>query len=136
MPLTTKAGMDSAPTTAAKRTSSQAEVLPPPPMQSSDRWPKLILTGVYGILLVMLLIFSHHYWLAPDKGRHKLRDLRAALQVQHAHNAQVEQRNAELAEVINRLKRDDKALEEYARYDLGMIRRGETFVRVLPPEAD
>jgi len=135
MPLTTKAGMDSAPTIAAKRASTQAQVLDPPPVQLPDRWSGLILAGVYGTLLILLAVFSNHYWLSPDKGRHKLRDLRVTLQAQHTHNAQVEQRNAELAELIHRLKLDDKALEEHARYDLGMIRRGETFIRVLEPDA-
>ncbi len=134
MPLTTKAGMDSAKTTAAKRASIQAQALDPPPALASERWSGLILAGGYGTLLILLAVFSHNYWLSSDQGRHKLRDLRAALQVQKAHNAQVEQRNAELAELINRLKLDDNALEEHARYDLGMIRRGETFIRVL--EAD
>ena len=135
MPLTTKAGMDSAKITAVKRSSTQAQVLAPPPVQLPDRWSGLILTGVYGILLILLAVFSHHYWLSSDQGRHKLRDLRAALQAQHTHNAQIEQRNADLAKLINRLKLDDNALEEHARYDLGMIRRGETFVRVLEPDA-
>jgi len=52
------------------------------------------------------------------------------MQKQHAHNQRLEQRNARLdAEVID-LKSGTDAIEERARYDLGLVRPGEIFVQV------
>ena len=132
MPRTIKRGMGLAHTTAAELTMSQAETItPPPPAKHPGRWSWWALASVYGVLLGLLALFSHHYWLSADQGRHKLQALQQAVQAQQAQNAEIAQRNADMAELLDRLKLDYPALEEHARYDLGMIRRGETFIRLL-----
>lgn len=130
-------GRRSASTTAAEQPIppvKQAQSRPTPPTREYPQLARWVLWGVHGVLLTLLLIFSHHYWLAEDRGRHKVGELRLAVQAQQDTNARLEQRNAALDQTIDRLKLGSAALEEHARYDLGMIRRGETFVRLLEPE--
>lgn len=134
MRFTIRPGKHSANTTVADPPMSQAQTLPSPPSREPGRMPGLVLTGVYSLLLVLLVVFTHQYWLAPDRGRHNVISLQSAVQAQQQTNARLEQRNDNLAQIVARLKLDNEALEEHARYDLGMIRRGETFVRLLEPE--
>jgi cell division protein FtsB len=55
-----------------------------------------------------------------------------ALQV--AHNANLKQRNSLLKADISDLKIGLEAAEERARNDLGLIKQGETFYRILPSD--
>ncbi|MGQ0651520.1 MAG: cell division protein FtsB [Betaproteobacteria bacterium] len=49
---------------------------------------------------------------------------------QRAKNAQLEQRNAALAAEVRDLKQGTEAVEERARYELGMIRHDEVFFQI------
>lgn len=46
-------------------------------------------------------------------------------------NATLLERNAELVADVNDLKQGNEAIEERARNDLGMIKKGETFYQVV-----
>ena len=48
-------------------------------------------------------------------------------------NAGLHQRNAEVAAEVEDLKSGEAAVEERARSELGMIKPGETFYRVVEP---
>ena len=50
---------------------------------------------------------------------------------QKAKNSQLEQRNAALAAEVRDLKQGTEAVEERARYELGMIRHDEVFFQVV-----
>jgi cell division protein FtsB len=52
------------------------------------------------------------------------------LQAQREVNQKLEQRNRELDAEVRDLKSGYEAIEERARYELGMIKDGEVFVQV------
>lgn len=52
------------------------------------------------------------------------------LQAQRVQNQRLEQRNAQLDAEVSDLKSGTDAVEDRARYDLGLIRPGEIFVQV------
>jgi cell division protein FtsB len=57
------------------------------------------------------------------------------VQQQARDNAGLQQRNDALAAEVEDLKSGEAAVEERARNELGMIKPGETFYRVVEPEA-
>jgi cell division protein FtsB len=85
----------------------------------------LLATGV--ILLVVIL-----YTLGFGKGG--LIDLWGMLQdidSQQVQNERLQNRNRELAGEIVNLQKGTEAIEERARYDLGLIKQGEVFVQIV-----
>jgi len=85
----------------------------------------LLATGV--ILLVVVL-----YTLGFGKGG--LIDLWGMLQdidSQQIQNERLQNRNRELAGEIVNLQKGTEAIEERARYDLGLIKQGEVFVQIV-----
>ena len=85
----------------------------------------LLATGV--VLLVVVL-----YTLGFGKGG--LLDLREMLNdiaSQQMQNERLKNRNRELAGEIVNLQKGTEAIEERARYDLGLIKDGEVFVQIV-----
>lgn len=66
-----------------------------------------------------------------EGGRGQLAELQARVAAQRAENAKLEQRNQSLAADVAELKSGEAAVEDRARAELGMIRPGETFYRVV-----
>ena len=88
------------------------------------RWLTLIL-----ILLVATL--QYRLWF----GKHSIieyRQMKLEVEQQRLQNANLTQRNALLKADIQDLKIGLDAVEERARNELGLIKRGETFYRILP----
>lgn len=89
---------------------------------------------MYRLLLVVLVVgigaLQFRLWLG-DGGVRDVWRLEAAIERQKAENAQLTRRNAELAAEVEDLKEGDAAIEERARYDLGMIRKGEEFYLIV-----
>lgn len=87
------------------------------------RWSLLALLGLLGVLQYHLLF-----------GRGNSGEV-IALQNQVEHqkqeNDQLRQRNAALAAEVEDLKSGEEAVEERARSELGMIKPGEKFYRVV-----
>ncbi len=82
------------------------------------------------IFSVLLLLLFARLWMGqgsyPD-----IWYLEKQIETQNAANDEQSERNRKLeAEVIGLSTKDD-AIEEYARDELGMIRRGETFYHVI-----
>lgn len=88
-------------------------------------WPHLLL----GLLALALLWELEH----GEGGRHELAEVQARVAAQQAENARLQQRNAALAADVAELKSGEAAVEDRARAELGMIRPGETFYRVVEP---
>lgn len=85
------------------------------------------------VLAVLLLLLQYALWFGRGNVFEVLR-LREAIEAQQKKNAALAERNRLLeAEVID-LKRGVEAVEERARTELGMVRRGETFFQVIEEE--
>lgn len=82
-----------------------------------------------GTLLFLLLLLQGQLWFGqgslPDLWR-----LQKAVEAQQAENRELEERNTALAAEVQDLKSGLEAIEERARSELGMIRKGETFYQV------
>jgi cell division protein FtsB len=90
--------------------------------------PPLRLIGL--LLLVLLLWLQYRLWLG-EAGWPAAHGLQERVQAQRDENRGLAQRNAELAAEVDNLKSGEAAVEERARSELGMIRPGETFYRVV-----
>ncbi|GIX22487.1 MAG: cell division protein FtsB [Gammaproteobacteria bacterium] len=86
------------------------------------------------LLLVLLLALQYTLWFGKG-GYADVRRLRAEIELQRAENARLAARNRALQAEIDDLKQGLDAVEGQAREDLGMLREGETFFRVVPAPA-
>ena len=86
-------------------------------------------------LAVVVLLLQYRIWVS-DNGVRQVQRLRQAVAAQQAEDAQLTERNRQLAAEVRDLKTGMGALEERARSDLGMIARNETFYQVVPARPD
>jgi cell division protein FtsB len=86
------------------------------------RWPAWILLAII-VLLQYPLWFGKGGWL-------RARDMERQLQAQREVNQKLESRNAALDAEVRDLKTGYEAIEERARFELGLIKDGEVFVQV------
>jgi len=93
------------------------------------RWLRLLLV----VLVAMLAFLQYRLWLG-EGGRRSVAALQQQVQRQTRENEGLQQRNAALAAEVEDLKSGEAAVEERARSELGMIKPGETFYRVVEPE--
>jgi cell division protein FtsB len=85
------------------------------------------------VMLTLLVLLQYRLWF----GKHSIPDLwelEAQIDAQVQQNANLRQRNDLLKADINDLKIGLEAIEERARNELGLIKQGETFYRILPAE--
>ncbi|HEY4555242.1 MAG TPA: cell division protein FtsB [Lysobacter sp.] len=83
------------------------------------------------LLLAALLAFlQYRLWFGAG-GNSSVAELELQVQAQIRENAGLQQRNDALAAEVEDLKSGEAAVEERARSELGMIRPGETFYRVV-----
>ncbi|KAF0166202.1 MAG: cell division protein FtsB [Rhodocyclaceae bacterium] len=85
-------------------------------------WPTLV-------LVVLIALLQYPLWLGKG-GWLRVWDYDRQLQAQRDTNQKLEQRNAALDAEVRDLKSGYEAIEERARYELGMIKEGEIFVQV------
>jgi cell division protein FtsB len=83
-----------------------------------------------GLLVVLLLGLQARLWLG-EGGLRDLWSLDARIAEQRAENQRLRERNARLLAEVRDLREGLDAIEERARYDLGMVRPGETFFLVV-----
>ncbi|MGF1726922.1 cell division protein FtsB [Photobacterium nomapromontoriensis] len=82
------------------------------------------------LLLAVLSWLQYDFWW----GKNGMLDYLAVKDnviVQHRANAELAQRNQQMYFEINDLNQGQEAIEERARNELGMIRPGETFFRIV-----
>ena len=83
------------------------------------------------VLLALLLAFlQYKLWLGSG-GQREGAALRAQVARQEAENLKLQRRNEALKAEVEDLKSGEAAVEERARSELGMVRPGETFYRVI-----
>lgn len=85
-------------------------------------------------LAALLVIIQYPLWLGHG-GWLKVWELDQQASAAQKHNDELKARNAKLASEVNDLKDGTGAIEERARYELGMIKEDEIFVQILDSNA-
>jgi cell division protein FtsB len=86
------------------------------------RWPAFFLS-------VLVVSLQYPLWLGKG-GWLRAWELDQQLMSRREQNRRLEQRNASLDAEVQDLKSGTEAIEERARYELGLVRPGEIFVQV------
>ena len=81
-------------------------------------------------LLVLLFFLQYRVWLGEGSLTEIWR-MHQAIEAQMQENAALKERNAALDAEVKDLKHGLAAIEERARAELGMIKKDETFYRVV-----
>lgn len=81
-------------------------------------------------LTVLLVALQYELWFDAE-GFRGVKRLESAIQMRTLENARLMERNNALIAEVNDLREGYQAVEEYARHDLGMIQRGETFYKIV-----
>ena len=87
-----------------------------------------------GVLVSLILAIQAPLWLGKG-GWLRALDVDRQLQAQLAKSAALETRNAALAAEVKDLKQGFEAIEERARFELGMVRDDELFFQLADPKA-
>ena len=85
-------------------------------------------------LAVLLLLIQSPLWLGKG-GWLRVWDMEKQVAAAQQKNAELIARNAKLESEVLDLKEGTGAVEERARYELGMIKSDEIFVQVLAPNS-
>jgi cell division protein FtsB len=81
-------------------------------------------------LTALLLLIQYPLWLGKG-GWLSVRKLDGQVQLARKKNDELRARNAKLQSEVHDLQEGTGAIEERARYELGMIRQNEIFIQVL-----
>jgi cell division protein FtsB len=86
------------------------------------------------ILAALLVAIQFPLWLGRGGWMH-VREMEQQLATQNRTNESLQARNERLAAEVRDLKEGAGAVEERARYELGMLKDGEVFVQIVeaPP---
>jgi len=82
-------------------------------------------------LTALLLLLQYPLWLGKG-GWLRVWELDKQVDAAQKKNEELKARNAKLNSEVEDLKEGTGAIEERARYELGMIKNNEIFVQVLP----
>ena len=87
---------------------------------------------ILGALFVALIVLIQYpLWLGKGGWLTAWR-LENKLEIEKAKSVKLESRNAALAVEVRDLKQGTEAVEERARYELGMVRPDEVFFQIVP----
>ena len=84
------------------------------------------------VLAFLIVILQYPLWLGRG-GWLRVWDLDRQVTEQKARNDKLKQRNAALDAEVRDLKEGFEAIEERARYELGMVRQDEVFFQIVKP---
>ena len=85
------------------------------------RWSTLV-------LVILILLLQYPLWFGKG-GWYRVWDMDRQVTAQREVNQKLEQRNAALDAEVRDLKSGYDAIEERARYELGLVKEGEVFVQ-------
>ena len=85
-------------------------------------------------LAALLLLIQYPLWLGKG-GWLRVWDLDQQVTAAQKKNDELKARNAKLTSEVRDLKEGTGAIEERARYELGMIKEDEIFIQILEPGA-
>jgi cell division protein FtsB len=86
--------------------------------------------------LVLLFVFAleqYHLWWGKN-GKRENQQLQNAVMLAKESNNDLMMRNNTMFSEIDDLKRGSDAIEERARNELGLVKEGETFFRIIPKD--
>lgn len=86
------------------------------------------------VLLFLVVLIQYPLWLGKG-GWFKVWDLQKQIVERHETNEGLRARNAALEAEVRNLETGVGAIEERARSELGMMREGEVFVQIVPPNS-
>lgn len=84
------------------------------------------------ILFVIFSLLEYRFWCSDDSILQVAR-LNKSLAAQNVELLALKERNGVIAAKINNIKTHPIAIEEQARYELGMIKQGEKYYQVVEP---
>ena len=84
------------------------------------------------ILTVLLILLQVKLW-TGNGSIPKVWELQSALEIKRQEKTRLSERNQVLEAEVSDLKSGLEAVEERARLELGMIKKGETFYQVIEP---
>ena len=90
-----------------------------------------VLTVVLGVLIVLI---QYPLWLGKG-GWMRVWEIDRQVTAQKQTNVKLDVRNKALDAEVRDLKQGSDAIEERARYELGMVKQDEVFFQVLQPQA-
>jgi cell division protein FtsB len=85
------------------------------------------------ILAVLLVAIQYPLWIGKG-GWMRVRELDRQVVAQHEANARLRARNDALEADVRDLKQGLDAVEERARFELGMIKKDEVFYQLVVPK--
>ncbi|CAM4067625.1 cell division protein FtsB [Vibrio neonatus] len=86
---------------------------------------------LFSILLFCLLLLMQVTLWTGKNGVNDYRQVKDEVAIQSSVNAELRKRNDEMFVEIDDLKQGLDAIEERARHELGMVKKGETFYRII-----
>ncbi len=86
------------------------------------------------VLILLFLVLQYKLWCGHGGVKHLLKSQQAIAQ-QHVSNDQAKAQNQLLTAQVRELQSGYEVLEEHARYELAMVKKGEAFYRVVQPES-
>jgi len=85
------------------------------------------------VLAVLIVLIQFPLWLGKG-GWLRVWDLDRQVQAQKDQNLKVQKRNVALDAEVRDLKQGLDAVEERARYELGMVKQDEVFFQIVEPK--
>ena len=82
------------------------------------------------VLMVLLIFLQYRLWIDKE-GFRMFRELQQLVKTEKTANQALVLRNNQFDVQVRALKHEPDALEEHARLELGMIKKGETFYLVV-----
>jgi len=81
-------------------------------------------------LVLLLAVLQYQLWMG-ERGLSDVWRLHKTVEAQKQENQRLKDRNQALAAEVEDLKQGLEAIEERARSELGMVKKGETFYQVV-----
>ena len=82
------------------------------------------------VLVALIVLIQAPLWLGKG-GWLRVAQLEDSVDKEKAKNGELESRNSTLAAEVKDLKQGTEAVEERARYELGLVKRDEVFFQVV-----
>lgn len=87
------------------------------------------------LLIVMLAVLQYDLWIG-EGSMASVWHMQHTIKEQRTKNAGLKARNDSLSAEVKDLKSGLSAIEERARSELGMIKKGETFIQTVDPKSN